>query len=151
MKPDENEGSFGELALLYDQPRLATIRALTDGKLWRMNRDMFSKVARYVAFEKRRSHLEFLKHCHILQNMSSKEMLDVADALKCEEYQRGHTIIHEGDRADASNVHRGLNIRCSMLTLSIFSVFRSIGQCRNSNSSIIGCVRLSRRSNLSNR
>jgi hypothetical protein len=34
--------------------------------------------------------------------MNEKEMLDVADALKCEEYKRGDIIIHEGDIADAS-------------------------------------------------
>lgn len=67
-----------------------------------MNREMFSKVTRFVAFEKRRYHLEILQHCQILENMTRKEMLDVADALKCEEYQRGDTIIHEGDAADAS-------------------------------------------------
>jgi cAMP-dependent protein kinase regulator len=102
---DNNEGSFGELALLYHQPRLATIRALTDGKLWRMNREIFSKVARFVAFKKRQRHLEFIKNCQILQSINEKEMLDVADALKSEEYKRGDTIIREGDVADASNKH----------------------------------------------
>jgi CRP-like cAMP-binding protein len=99
---DNNEGSFGELALLYHQPRSATIRAITDGKLWRMNRDIFSIVARFVAFKKRQRHLEFIKKCQILQNMNEKEMLDVADALKSEEYKRGDIIIREGDLADAS-------------------------------------------------
>ncbi|CAF3475022.1 unnamed protein product [Rotaria sp. Silwood1] len=101
VKIYNNEGSFGELALLYNQTRLATIRALTDGKLWRLNREIFSQVARFVAFKKRQRHLEFIKKCQILQNMNEKEMLDVADALKCEEYKRGDTIIYEGDLADA--------------------------------------------------
>ncbi|CAF3644069.1 unnamed protein product [Rotaria sordida] len=101
VKIYNNEGSFGELALLYNQTRLATIRALTDGKLWRMNREIFSQVVRFVAFKKRQRHLEFIKKCQILQNMNEKEMLDVADALKYEEYKRGDTIIYEGDLADA--------------------------------------------------
>jgi hypothetical protein len=67
-----------------------------------MNREIFTKVARFGAFKKRQRHLEFLKKCQILQNMNEKEMLDVADALKCEEYKRGDIIIHEGDIADAS-------------------------------------------------
>lgn len=67
-----------------------------------MNREIFSKVARFVAFKKRQHHLEFLKNCQILQNMNEKEMLDVADALKSEDYKRGDTIINEGDIADAS-------------------------------------------------
>lgn len=30
----DNRGSFGELALMYNQPRAATVRAVTDGKVW---------------------------------------------------------------------------------------------------------------------
>ncbi|XP_076328929.1 cAMP-dependent protein kinase type II regulatory subunit-like isoform X3 [Tachypleus tridentatus] len=32
----DNTGSFGELALMYNQPRAATIKAATDGSLWAM-------------------------------------------------------------------------------------------------------------------
>ena len=34
----ENTGSFGELALMYNMPRAATIIATTDGTLWAMVR-----------------------------------------------------------------------------------------------------------------
>ena len=33
-----HSGSFGELALMYNQPRSATIRATSDGILWVMGR-----------------------------------------------------------------------------------------------------------------
>lgn len=36
-----NGGSFGELALLYGSPRAATVRAVSDGKLWALNRTTF--------------------------------------------------------------------------------------------------------------
>lgn len=32
----DGEGSFGELALMYNMPRAATVRALTTGSLWAM-------------------------------------------------------------------------------------------------------------------
>lgn len=35
----ENKGSFGELALMYNQPRAATIVATTEGSLWAMVRN----------------------------------------------------------------------------------------------------------------
>lgn len=32
----EDRGSFGELALMYNMPRAATIQAMSDGSLWAM-------------------------------------------------------------------------------------------------------------------
>lgn len=37
----DNRGSFGELALLYNMPRAATIKAATEGSLWAMDRLTF--------------------------------------------------------------------------------------------------------------
>jgi CRP-like cAMP-binding protein len=42
--------SFGELALLYRRPRAATVKAVTDGELWVIDRKSFSK----VMFEQKR-------------------------------------------------------------------------------------------------
>lgn len=40
----EPGGSFGELALLHGEPRLATVRASQDCVLWRLDRDTFRKI-----------------------------------------------------------------------------------------------------------
>jgi len=34
-------GSFGELALIYGTPRAATVKALSDVKLWGIDRDSY--------------------------------------------------------------------------------------------------------------
>jgi cAMP-dependent protein kinase regulator len=46
-------GSFGELALMYNQPRSATIIANTNGILWVMGRQTFRKLVLKHAFLKR--------------------------------------------------------------------------------------------------
>ena len=38
--------SFGELALLYSAPRAASVRALTDCKLWVMERQVYLAIKR---------------------------------------------------------------------------------------------------------
>jgi cAMP-dependent protein kinase regulator len=38
--------SFGELALLYNTPRAASITALTNGVLWRLDRETFTAIVR---------------------------------------------------------------------------------------------------------
>jgi hypothetical protein len=45
-----NGGSFGELALMYGSPRAATVRAVSDGNLWALDRATF----RCVPIAKRR-------------------------------------------------------------------------------------------------
>ena len=50
-KPGE---SFGELALLYNAPRAATIRAKTDSILWALDRECFNNIVKDAAIKKKR-------------------------------------------------------------------------------------------------
>ena len=40
----KDEGFFGELAMMYNTPRAATITAATDGVLWAIDRICFNKI-----------------------------------------------------------------------------------------------------------
>jgi cAMP-dependent protein kinase regulator len=93
-------GSFGELALMYNQPRSATIIANTDGILWVMGRQTFRKLVLKHAFLKRQMYENFLRELEILQSLTDYERSNVADALIPIDYNQGETIIEQGEEGD---------------------------------------------------
>lgn len=91
--------SFGELALIYGQPRAATVRAKTDVKCWAIDRLTFRKIMMGTTLKKRRLYEEFLKKVTVLENLTPYERLTVSDALVPCEYKDGDVIIKEGGQA----------------------------------------------------
>mmetsp|Transcript_21499 Transcript_21499/g.3502 ORF Transcript_21499/g.3502 Transcript_21499/m.3502 type:complete len:106 (-) Transcript_21499:1246-1563(-) len=58
---DYNPGeSFGELALLYNAPRAATIKSEGDAILWVLDRACFNNIVKDAAIKKREKWEEFL-------------------------------------------------------------------------------------------
>ncbi|VDP83962.1 unnamed protein product, partial [Echinostoma caproni] len=92
----DNKGSFGELALMYNTPRAATILAV----LWAMTREVFRSIVLKKAFEKRRMYEELLNQVPILESLSAYERMSIADALKTRIYEDGAQILKQGDPGD---------------------------------------------------
>ena len=90
--------AFGELALLYNAPRAATIIADQDSVLWGLDRKTFNHIVKDAAAKKREKYEEFLKTVEILKNMDPYERSKLADAFKEENYENGDYIIREGDQ-----------------------------------------------------
>lgn len=57
-KPGEG---FGELALLYNAPRAATITSKTDYVCWKLDRDTFNNIVKDAASKKREKYDNFLQ------------------------------------------------------------------------------------------
>lgn len=58
--------AFGELALLYNAPRAATIISKTDCKLWQLDRNTFTHIVKDAAQQKRDRYEDFLASVQIL-------------------------------------------------------------------------------------
>ncbi|CAG0885921.1 unnamed protein product [Cyprideis torosa] len=96
----ENSGYFGELALMYNVPRAATIQASTSGALWALDRTTFRKLVLQSAFKKRKMYENLINSVPILQEMTEYERGNVADALVTRSFRPGELIIRQGDPAD---------------------------------------------------
>lgn len=96
----KDEGYFGELALLHNQPRAATVRALSNGFLWAVSRKNFNKLVVKRAFEKRKLYMELLGGVPQLKPLTEYEKMQVADALMGKTYSKGEVIFKEGDEGD---------------------------------------------------
>ncbi|KAF7261629.1 hypothetical protein EG68_00996 [Paragonimus skrjabini miyazakii] len=92
-----NEGYFGELALMYNAPRSATVIAQTDGRIWCMSRKAFRKFVLSHASKQRRAFVKILHSVQMLQELSPYERMNLADALVKKTFQDNECIIREGD------------------------------------------------------
>jgi len=96
----DNEGNFGELALLYNMPRAASIKAETAGSLWAMDRQTFRKIVLKSAFQKRKMYESFLENVSLLKHLEKYERENIADALVSQAYGSGDKVVSQGDTAN---------------------------------------------------
>lgn len=65
----DNCGAFGELALLYNMPRAATIKAITKGTLWAMDRQTFRRILLKSAYKKRKMYENLINKVPMLKSL----------------------------------------------------------------------------------
>ena len=96
----DSKGSFGELALMYNMPRAATIVATSEGTLWGMDRQTFRRIVLKTAFNKRKMYENLLESVPVLKALEIYERQNVADALFSKTFEEETCIIKQGDDAD---------------------------------------------------
>eukprot|EP01137_Pigoraptor_chileana_P010490 Opistho-2@60225 len=93
-------GGFGELALMYNTPRAATIVCTSPALLWAMDRVTFRRILMDTTARKRRMYESFLESVPLLEQLEAYERVKIADALETLTFQDGQTIVRQGDVGD---------------------------------------------------
>ena len=95
-------GSFGELALMYNAPRAATVMSTeAHSLLWALDRLTFRRILMDAAFARRRMYEAFLEEVPLLAPLTAYERSKIADALETQRFPANATIIREGDVGEA--------------------------------------------------
>merc|ERR1740121_1275160 len=91
---------FGELALLYNCPRAASVESRGDSVCWKLDRDTFNYIVKEAAQKKRNRYDAFLAKVPLLASMDSYERSQLADALRSEKIDSARTIVSQGEVGD---------------------------------------------------
>lgn len=91
---------FGELALMYNAPRAATVKTCEACELWRLDQVSFKVILMGSAIKKREKYSAFLEKVPIFSEMGDGERMVLADALAERTYKAGDTIVAQGDNGD---------------------------------------------------
>jgi cAMP-dependent protein kinase regulator len=97
----EGSGAFGELAMLYNCPRAATVIAATTCLLWTIDRGTFNALVKASAQKKRQRTEDFLKTVKILETLNAHERSNVCDVATTRYHCAGDVILRQGDLGDA--------------------------------------------------
>lgn len=91
---------FGELALLYNAPRAASITALGNATLYSLDRECFNHIVKESAVRNRNIYEQFLAEVEVLHSLDQYERSKLCDCLKIQIFEPGQRVIRESERGD---------------------------------------------------
>ncbi|KAK2856252.1 hypothetical protein Q5P01_004987 [Channa striata] len=87
---------FGELAILYNCKRTATVKAKTVVRLWCMERQTYRGIMTIKSKKKREQLMGFLKTSRTLKDLNDVQLSKIIDSMEEVKYQDKDVIVQEG-------------------------------------------------------
>jgi cAMP-dependent protein kinase regulator len=91
---------FGDLALMYNAPRAATVTASSAVTVWALEQSVFKNVIVSTTVSKRSMYGDWLRTVPILATLEQAEVDKAADALNEERFEDGDCIIRQDTSGD---------------------------------------------------
>merc|ERR1719346_866009 len=120
--------AFGELAILYNCKRTANIKAVTDGKLWCMERIVFQQIMQSTGIKQMENQLNFLKSVPLLSTFPHDILAKISDVLELEVYKKGNYIVREGTSGDTFYIISDGDVRVTKKSAGKEEEIRTLGR-----------------------
>lgn len=91
---------FGELSLLYNAPRAASVKAKAPSLLWKLDRDTFKNIHSAATERARKQAALFLAKVHVLTSFTQVELTNLADVLVAMKFGPDEEVIKQGEDGD---------------------------------------------------
>ena len=108
-------GCFGELALIYNSPRAATVVATTECKLWALDLKTFRSILASTSSSQMVRRCGFLKKCTFLDSLNNEQVGKLASAFESLTFDAGATIVRQGDIADSFYIIEEGTVKCTQI------------------------------------
>lgn len=105
--------SFGELALIHDTPRSATVRTIMNTALWVLDRKTFRSTLEELNAQNYKENRSFIDSVPIFQILSESQKESLVSTLTSLKFQSGQKIVNEGDPGDLLYIIKEGSVICT--------------------------------------
>ncbi|MCI4376468.1 hypothetical protein PGIGA_G00188760 [Pangasianodon gigas] len=92
--------AFGELAILYNCKRTATVKAVTQSHIWALDRQMFQSIMMRSTQARHAEYFSFLRSVSLLKDLPEEKLAKIVDCLEIDYFDKGEYIIREGEEGN---------------------------------------------------
>ena len=110
LKPGD---SFGEMALIHDTPRTATIKTLEKSSLWVLDRKTFRKTLELLESVNYQENQQFIETISIFETLTSSQKEALVHAFSTLYFNPGVKILKEGEPGELLYIVKEGNVLCT--------------------------------------
>ncbi|XP_076831412.1 cGMP-dependent protein kinase 2 isoform X2 [Brachyhypopomus gauderio] len=92
--------AFGELAILYNCKRTATVKAVSQSHIWALDRQTFQTIMMRSTQARHEEYFCFLRSVSLLKDLPEEKLAKIVDCLEIDYFDKGEYIIREGEEGN---------------------------------------------------
>ncbi|XP_064172870.1 cGMP-dependent protein kinase 2 [Anguilla rostrata] len=92
--------AFGELAILYNCKRTASVKAVYQSHIWALDRQMFQSIMMRSTQARNEEYFSFLRSVSLLKDLPEEKLSKIVDCLEVDYFDEGEYIIREGEEGN---------------------------------------------------